>query len=179
MTACPKSHDQAVNVLTVDNMRGEERMLCAFDKPLGGWRAVTAAVDSGAEETVAPPGRLPGRVAESPMQRSGGRCRAANGARIPNLGQQLVQFKTDEGHGCSLRFQIAGVERPLISVSQLGKTGHRVEFGADAGYIVHQGTGRRIMLQRSGGVYLLKMRVRDGPGPAAPAGASGFSWPRQ
>ena len=84
-----------------------------------------------------------------------------------------------EGHGCSLCFQVAGVERLLISVSQLGKTGHRVEFGADAGFIVHLKTGRRIRLPRVGGVYLLKMKVRDTRSPTAEPGASGFSRPRK
>jgi hypothetical protein len=114
-------------------------------------------VDSGAEETVAPPGLLPGRVVESPMQRAGGRYRAANGSRIPNLGQQNVSFKTPEGHGCSLRFQ----ERPLISSSQLSKTGHTVEFESAQGFIIHKSSGKRARLQRMGGVYLFRMKVRD------------------
>ena len=67
-----------------------------------------AVVDSGAEETVAPPGLLPGQVEESPMQRAGGRYRAANGSRLPNLGQQVAAFRTSEGLSRSLRFQIAG-----------------------------------------------------------------------
>ena len=117
------------------------------------------------------------------MQRAGGRYRAANGARIPNLGQQLATFRTPEGHGCSLRFQVAGVERPLVSVSQLARTGHRVEFGANDGHSMHVQSGRRIRLQRAGGVYLLRMLVRDVKGSTAgTAGtegsaqsASGFS----
>ena len=115
----PKSHGQMVGVLTVEGIRGEGRLLCSIEQPAAGWKVITAVVDSGAEETVAPPGLLPGRVETSPMQRAGGRYRAANGARIPNLGQQLSSFRTPEGHGCSLRFQLAGVERPLISASQL------------------------------------------------------------
>ena len=112
------------------------------------------------------------------MQRAGGRYRAANGVRIPNLGQQRVSFRTSEGHGCSLRFQVADVERPLISVSQLGKTGHKVEFEGDKGYIVHVRTGRRLRLQREGGVYILKMRVRIKPDVGdqpAPGSAPGFN----
>ena len=87
----------------------------------------------------------------------------------------------------------------MISVAQLARTGHRVEFGADEGHIVHVPSGQRLRLQRTGGVYLLRMLVRDaaspgaqgagGPGPApgggdgvarlegAPRSASGFSRP--
>ena len=120
------------------------------------------------------------------MQRAGGRYRAANGARLPNLGQQLASFRTPEGHGCSLRFQLAGVERPLVSVAQLAQTGHRVEFGASDGHIIHTQSGRRIQLQKAGGVYLLRMMVKDTRSPTAGAApveggahsAAGFSRPR-
>ena len=163
-------------MLTVERA-GQDRLVCGLGRPSadGDWREVAAVVDSGAEETVAPPGLFPGEVMESPMQRSGGRYRAANGARIPNLGQQRVSFRTSEGHGCSLCVQVADVERPLISVSQLGKTGHKVEFEGDKGYIVHVRTGRRLRLQREGGVYTLKMRVRIKPDRPTPGSPPGFS----
>ena len=168
-----------VDVLTVEGRCGEGQLLCGLEQPAvgkkpDGWKEVVAVVDSGAEETVVPPGLLPGPVAESPMQRAGGRYRAANGARIPNLGQQRATFKTAEGQRCSLMFQVAGVERPLVSVSQLARTGHRVEFGAAEGAIVNQKTGRKIRLQRVGGVYVLRMRVRD---EAADRQSAGFSRP--
>ena len=157
-----------------------DKAVLSLDRPRGGWRVITAVVDSGAEETVAPPGLRPGKVEVSAMQRAGGRYRAANGARIPNLGQQTATFHTPEGHACSLRFQIAGVERPLISVSQLARTGHKVEFGPEEAYIVHRQSGKRIWLQRAGGAYLLRMRVRDEPAPAATSTSTpGFSRPRQ
>ena len=108
------------------------------------------------------------------MQRAGGWYRAANGSRLPNMGQQVASFRTPEGLNRSLRFQIAGVERPLISVAQLAKTGHRVEFGADEGHIVHVPSGRRLRLQRTGGVYLLRMLVKDSR-PASSAIRSGES----
>ena len=101
------------------------------------------------------------------MQRAGGRYRAANGSRRPNLGQQVAAVRTSEGLNRALRFQIAGVERPLISVAQLARTGHRVEFGADEGHIVHVPSGQRLRLQRAGGVYLLRMLVRDDRGTGA------------
>ena len=103
------------------------------------------------------------------MQRAGGRYRAANGSRLPNLGQQVASFRTSEGLNRALRFQLAGVERPLISVAQLARTGHRVEFGADEGHIVHVPSGQKLRLQRAGGVYLLRMMVKE-PGTSGSAG---------
>ena len=130
---------------------------------------ITAVVDSGAEETVVPPGLFPGQVEESPMQRAGGRYRAANGSRLPNLGQQVASLKTSEGLNRALRFQLAGVERPLISVAQLARAGHRVEIGAVEGDNLHVPSGQKLRLQRAGGVYLLRMMVRE-PGTSNSAG---------
>ena len=107
------------------------------------------------------------------MQRAGGRYRAANGSWLPNVGQHSVPVRTSEGLSRSLRFQSAGVERPLISVVQLAKTGHRVEFGAGEGHIVHVPSGQRLRLQRSGGVYLLRMLVKDAQGSGASAAPGG------
>ena len=78
------------------------------------------------------------------------------------------------------------MERPLVSVSQLARTGHRVEFGVNEGWTIHEQSGRRIRLQRSGGLCLIEMLVRDpGAAEADPAclegtarRAAGFSRPR-
>jgi hypothetical protein len=58
---------------------------------------VKAVVDLRAEEPVAPPRVLPGKINPRPMSRAGGKYRAANGARIPSLEQKKVAFKNDEG----------------------------------------------------------------------------------
>jgi hypothetical protein len=85
-----------------------------------------AVVDSGAEESVAPSGFFAAEMVPSPMSKAGGKNRAANGTRIRNLGQQKVAFTTAEGHKCTMPFQVAEVERPLISVAQLTSAGNRV-----------------------------------------------------
>ena len=91
------------------------------------------------------------------MSRAGGRHKAANGARVPNLGQQKVQFKTDEDHPCGMGFQVADVERPLIAVSQLTAAGNHVHLEAKGGKVVNNKTGRTMALQRRGGVHILRM----------------------
>ena len=131
---------------------------------------VEAVVDSGAEESVSPVGLFAAKVAPSPMSRAGARYRAANGSRIKNVGQQTVAFTTTEGHRCNMPFQVAEVERPLISVTQLTAAGHQVVLGPAGGQIVHVASGRTIDLVKRGGVYLLLMNVGIGA-------ASGF--PRQ
>ena len=120
-------------------------------------------MDSGAEESVAPPGFFAAPVVPSPMSRAGGKYRAANGARIRNLGQQKVAFSSAEGHQCAMPFQVAEVERPLISVAQLTFAGHRVVLNATGGQIINVKSGKTIELVRRGGVYLLLMSVGVGP----------------
>ena len=100
------------------------------------------------------------------MSRAGKKYRAANGTRIPNLGQLNVAFKTEEGRACGMPFQVAAVERPLIAASQLARAGNRVILEDDGGRIVNKKTGKTISLLRRGGVYIMRMRVAtDFPRP--------------
>ena len=133
-------------------------------------RMIEAVIDSGAEESVAPPGVFPGPVTPSAMSRAGLKYKAANGPRIPNLGQQKVLFRPSEGHTCGMPFQVAEVERPLIAVSQLAAAGNEVTLDKNDGVIRCKGTGRTIKLERKGGVYILRMWV-------ASSGASDFTRP--
>ena len=120
---------------------------------------VRAIVDSGAEDTVAPPGVFNTEVVSSPMSRAGRKYRAANGAPIENMGQTMALFTDTRGRPCGMPFQIAAVERPLISVTQLSDSGHETKLGKDGGMIIHKLSGRVIPLKRDGGVYTLEMRV--------------------
>ena len=127
-----------------------------------GGRVVEAVVDSGAVHSVTPPGMFPGRAAPSPWSRAGRGYRAANGTGIKNLGQISVKFGTAEGDRCSIPFQVAEVEQPLLSVAHLAQAGNRVELGSTGGRIVSLSTGRSIALERRGGVYILRMYIADG-----------------
>ena len=64
-------------------------------------------------------------------------------------------------------YQVAEVERPLISVAQLTSAGHRVVLGETGGQIVHEKSGRTIELVRRGDIYLLMMTEGRPPSEAA------------
>ena len=144
---------------------------------------VRAIVDSGAEDTVTPPGVFPSEMVSSPMSRAGRRYRAANGAPIENMGQTMALFTDAKGRACGLPFQVAKVERPLISVTQLSDSGHETLLGRHGGVIRHVASGRSIPLRREGGVYILEMRVArpepaaEVPAEAAATAPTGFTRP--
>ena len=50
---------------------------------------------------------------------------AADRTRMPNAGQQLVRFMTLDGTRVELMFQLAAINKPLVSLS---KFGYRVVF---------------------------------------------------
>ena len=129
----------------------------AVGKP--GRVVIMAAVDSGAEESVCPKGVFMEPMVPSAMSKAGIGYRAANGSPIKNYGQQKVQFATSEGHRCNIPFQVADVERPLISTYSLAQAGNVVEFNEAGGSIFHVKTGQRIALVRKGAMYFLPMYV--------------------
>ena len=126
-------------------------------------RVIEVVVDSGAVQSVAPPGLFPGTVVPSEMSRAGRTFRAANGSRIRNLGQLRVSFTSTEGHKCSLPFQVAEVEHALLSVSHLTRAGNVVELTAEGGRISNATTGKSMALARRGGIYALPLRFAGFP----------------
>ncbi len=143
-----------------------EALLGAVSGDVRGGRIVEAIVDSGAVHSVTPPGLFPGPMVPSPWSRAGRGYRAANGTGIKNLGQVTVKFATAAGDRCSIPFQVAEVEQPLLSVAHLASAGNRVELGHASGRVVNTTTGRAIALERRGGVYIMKMYIADGAAPA-------------
>ena len=142
----------------------------AVGKP--GRMVVMGAVDSGAEESVCPRGVFMEPMVPSALSQAGLGYRAANGSPIKNYGQQKVQFATAEGHRCNIPFQVAHVERVLISTYSLAQAGNVVEFSEAGGSILHVKTGLRIALVRKGAMYFLPMYVDAVQAPGFPRQAA-------
>ena len=92
-------------------------------------------IDSGAADHVMPLGWLAWIV----MVASAGSLRglhyvAASGTRIPNMGLQVVTFLTESGTWATWTFQVAAVNKPLVSVSKLVDDVYRVVFDDEASY---------------------------------------------
>ena len=102
------------------------------------------------------------RVEESPGSRRGQVYMSASGERIPNLGQQNIDFITDEGRPLRGQYQVAEVNRALLSVGKICDNNKRVIFGKNGGAILCLKTGRTTSFLRQNGVYLLNMWVKKG-----------------
>ena len=63
---------------------------------------------------------------------------------------------------CNMKFLDADVKRPLVSVSAIVDEGHIVVFGPQESYIENMGTGQRIPLSRSQGVFVMRLDARAG-----------------
>jgi hypothetical protein len=170
--------NQAVNLLVDDGevgkSDGEDPTLNALGVKTPGAVLIEAVVDSGAADPVARAGTFGGKVMPSTMSKAGRKYRGPDGTRIPNEGQQQVQFTSDEGHRCGMTWQIADVERPLIAVSHLSAAGNNVIFTKTGGEIVNNATGKKIKIQKKGGVYVLRMWV---PGPQGTSPSKPFARP--
>jgi len=71
-----------------------------------GEQTVRAVVDSGAAESVTPPGVFADPVVPSAMSRAGQSYTSANGSPIANLGRTTVHFRTPDGDRVGMDFQV-------------------------------------------------------------------------
>ena len=111
-------------------------------------------VDSGAAESVMPVDMLKEvQLKESIGSRSGVHYVAANGGRMPNLGEKQVYFKTKNGAESNVVFQVTHARKPLASVSKMVKKGNRVVFSPTGSYIENIATERRIDMEEVNGTY--------------------------
>ena len=122
-----------------------------------GSKTVRAIVDSGAEETVPPPGTFGTPIVPSAMSEAGLTYTAANGAAIKNLGRTTVAFEDKDERTSALRFEVAEVTQPLISVAGLCDAGNIVIFHKKGGFIHSLTSKKKVRLDRSGNTYVLDM----------------------
>lgn len=138
-----------------------------------GWVKISAIMDSGAAESVAPPGlasHIPLR--ESEASRRGQVYHTADGTKIPNLGERVVQTETEDGQRYNLTYQVASVTKPLNSVSKICDKGNIVVFTSDGGFVQNSWTGQRTCFAREHGVYVMHSWVEVG---SKGRGSSDFS----
>ena len=90
---------------------------------------------------------------------------AANGERIPNMGEVTLDMET-LGVPVESTFQVSRISKPLWSVGKICDQGYEVKFSKDRATITNVTTGRQIegfvRDQESAGLYVAKkMQLRN------------------
>ena len=127
-------------------------------------RGLTA--DSGAGDSVIPKCMVNSKkIRPSPGSRRGLHYVSATDHRIPNVGEISLEFQTDEGQSETIVFQVADVNKPLMSISD--RVDHRCrvvfdqddETGVDLSHIYNKKTKKKMKLNLVGKVWVLDCTV--------------------
>ena len=133
-----------------------------------GWKAISILIDSGASDSVAPPGLFPDvKILETNVPKAGMHYTAAGGHRIANLGMQRPYIHLLDGTKYTMAFQVAGVGKALVAVSRIVGAGNRVVFDDPAtigSYIENKTSGKKTPLRQHNGVYYLDVWMKPGQG---------------
>lgn len=94
-----------------------------------GYKAISILIDSGASDSVAPPGLFSDiQVFETNASRGGLEYTAAGGHKLPNLGMCRPIVHRTAGTALTMSFQVAGVSKVSGAVSRIVGCGSRVVF---------------------------------------------------
>ena len=127
-----------------------------------GYHLVEAVVDSGASKSTGSKKIFPGRkLRPSLMSKRGLKFAGPDGKEIPNYGEVDVDWIATEGHKCRMVIQMSDVDRCLLAVTELNDAGNDVVLSKHGGEIIHVASGKRVALQRKGGVYVVKMWIKN------------------
>ena len=125
------------------------------------WEEIEFMVDSGAGHTVIGPDHVKAVTAGEPE--AGRNYKLADGSLIPRMGQKKFQAVTEDNQAHVLNAEVAPVDGPLMSVSQIVLGGHTVVFSPSGSHINLKGgkygTNRKVPMRLDGNTYKLKMWV--------------------
>ena len=107
---------------------------------------------------------------ESEGSRNGKGFIAANGDRIKNEGEVLLNLEAANGQGgvqaMRSTFQSARVSRPLMSVAQIRDHGYKCIFEKDRATVVDKDLKPKFICERRGGLYTAPTKLKAPPPPA-------------
>ena len=123
------------------------------------YRKISALVDSGAAAHVLPATVLEDYPVVAGSAKNGVRYMTADGNELPDLGTKQIPFRTREGHDCGVNWQIADIQRPLLSVTTLTAAGNQIHFNKDGGTITTKDGKKTMQFYCRNGVYVLDLWV--------------------
>ena len=113
-----------------------------------GYKKLELLVDSGAAASVMPEKLLEDYpVLQGEAAKRGVHYLTADGGRVPNLGEMRVRFITKEQHKTSVNFQVADIQKPILSVGALAAAGNEVVFTKWGGTITNTRSKRKLAIK--------------------------------
>jgi hypothetical protein len=113
-------------------------------------------VDSAADESCWPKGHGDALQTKPSSKRIS--LRTANGGEMGHYGEKEITFRSGQDDEIvGLKFQVTDVRKPLLAVRRLVERGNVVSFGPDAeqNYILNVSSGRKIMMEKRGGAFVI------------------------
>ena len=156
MTQANEYDTQHSMTVTMDGECGDEVFIGEADT----WRdmEVQVTLDSGCCKHVLPADAAPGYdIVDSPGSRQGRNFVVGNGETVPNEGQVLLNLATGTDPGAEVMastFQMAELNRPLMSVSQICSHGHKCVFERDKAMIIAENGDVLARFEEDHGLYV-------------------------
>ena len=99
------------------------------------------------------------------MRRSGTNFRGADGGKIKNYGQVLLNLMAPDsdgnGHDITSKFEVADVTRALWSVGLITDSGLKVSFSKTTAH-VHDPNGKELcVFHRTNGLYIADVEIKN------------------
>ena len=140
----------------------EDIMMNTNDKQdNGGWRKVVTTFDSGSADHVCPEEEFPSvKMEPSQGSKKGRKYVAANGHKVPNMGQKKMPMITEDGKQLMITWQVTKVVKPLLSVSKLTENGNMVILDNMMPRIVSR-DGHITWLRKKNGTYECDLWIKD------------------
>ena len=125
-----------------------------------GMEEIEITVDSGAVDTVGPPGTAQAfPLHTTQASREGRYYRAANNSKIAIHGMKELKGLTESGDPIGMGVQIADVKKVLGSVRRMCEAGNKVVFDEDGSYVMNKTTGRKTPIAKETRGYKVRIWV--------------------
>lgn len=113
-------------------------------------------VDSAADESCWPVGQGDAFPTQPSKRRL--LLKTANGGEMKHYGEKDITIQTPDGEVLGLKFQVTDVHKPLLAVRRLVEKGNVVSFGPEPNenFILNKSTGKKIMMEKKGGSFVVK-----------------------
>jgi len=130
------------------------------------YSTLKVALDSGAGAHVINKLDAPGcKITPSAMSKAGAAFLAADGGRIANYGEVMVNMlatdSTGATHQISSKFEAADVTRALWSVGLICDSGLDVKFSSEKAIVADPAGNEVCIFHRSNGLYIAEVQVEN------------------